>query len=165
MRPLPLKNSERAIPDSQHPAGLYARGGQQFVLNLGTALPPLKAMDYLPLGVVVKQYDTTHEVDLGRYVLYAALLLFCVDWLVILVLMGMPFMPSKLRRRHAALALVLCALFLSSSPALAQNAEQDVQHANGFYLAYVRTGDNTLDATTQAGARNPRQNPHRPYLH
>lgn len=148
VQPLPVDRFDKIIPSSIHPPGLYGRGGQQYALNLGTNLPELKVTAAsLPLSVIKGEYETTYETDIMPFTLYLALLLFCIDWIIMIALSGNAFRLNFMRT--ASVALSLCILFLPYSAHASD--EQDLEYASGFYLAYIQTGSEEIDALTQRG--------------
>lgn len=152
---LPAEAPEKAVPDSLHPPGLYGSGGVQFALNLGNALPPLRKAA-LPASVEHKFYETEYEVDLTPSLLYGALMIYFADWLVMILILsgGFAALTARAGRRMAAIAVTM-AIALNANPALAADtadiSEAEIKYANGFYLAYVQSGDSAVDAVTQRG--------------
>lgn len=144
VRPLPIETLNKIKPSSIHPPGIYGSGSMSYAVNASDNLPALQITENLPLSIYQNQYETEYELDLMPYLLYAALLLFLIDWLVMIFIIG-----SGLKYlRRAPLLLVLF-----STPAFADD-QRDIQYASGFYLAYIQTGDDTLDATARQGLEN-----------
>ncbi len=144
------------IPDSTHPPGIYGTGGFQVAINLGSALPPLKSVGTLPSSVVQKYYDADYEIDLMPRLLYAALILFLLDWVIMIVILSgglFPVFGQRRKRGFGFSAFLFLFLLILASSAQAQDstADKDMAYANGFYLAYVQSGDSGLDAVTQRG--------------
>ena len=166
VEPISANDIQSVVPNSVHPPGIYGAGGYQVALNLGTNLPALNGAGNLPSGVMQKYYDAEYELDMMPYLLYIAVMLFMIDWIIMIVIMSGIFafsgiskglIGSKAKASVAGLLLIFCVLF--SIPAGAQDGENpnianDIKYASGFYLAYVRTGDLTLDSTTEAGLEN-----------
>lgn len=155
---LPADSIESFVPDSTHPPGIYGAGGFQFALNVGGALPPLKALGRLPSGVTQKFYDMDYEIDLMPRLLWFALILYLIDWLVMIVILSgglFPIMSGRRKRGFSFPCLILALSVLLPSSAFGQAIdeamEKDIKYANGFYLAYVKSGDSSLDAITQQG--------------
>lgn len=122
---------ERAVASPQTPPGLYRAGDAVRPLNLD--LGPAFRFTPLRLDGLRDAGNYDEPVDLGRWLMLAALLLIAVDGLVALGLRG------ALPRVAAALWLVTVA----PSPAEAAQA--------GVDLAYVRTGDPTRDRMSSEG--------------
>ncbi len=96
VQPLAAKNYNKFIPDSFHPPGIYGSGNMQIALNIGTSLPKLKAVGTLPSGVISKYYDTRYELDMMPYILYLAIFLYLIDWLIMIAIMsGLSSLPFK----------------------------------------------------------------------
>ena len=121
---------ERATASPQTPPGIYRAGDVLRPLNLD--LGP--AFRFTPLGTEgLRQATKTSEpVDLGRWLIVAALLLVAVDGLVALGLRGA--LP-----RFAVLALLMV------EPAPAEAAQAQVE------LGYVRTGNPARDRVSADG--------------
>lgn len=154
------EDMEKAVPNSFHPPGIYGTAGTQFALNIGGALKPLRGA-VLPSGVERNFYANDYEVDLTPSFLYGALMLYFADWLIMMVILAGGGLLSILRFSRKRILCALFALsfsFLGMAPAYAEEskppADLDMKYANGFYLAYVRSGDPSVDAVTQNGLEN-----------
>ncbi len=153
---LPADKISGFIPDSSHPPGIYGTGGFQVALNLGNALPPLAAVGALPSSVVQKYYNADYEVDLMPRLLYSALIFYLLDWVIMIVILSGGLFPAFAQKRKRGFGVSsLAFLFFLTLPlsAAAEDsvAEKDMMYANGFYLAYIQSGDSGLDAVTQRG--------------
>jgi hypothetical protein len=130
-----------------HPPGFYGKADDRRALNLSPWVGGLQAIAHLPAAAHRETFGANREIDLRPPLLTAALLLALVDLGIAFALRGL------LRRRPArafAALLMLLAGFLLAAPADADDAF--VVHATAkFRLAYVRTGDASVDATSQAG--------------
>lgn len=144
-QPIPAEQFDTLIPSSANPPGLYTQGGIVRAFNLGQNLPALKTLHALPQGVVMKTFETSYETNLMPYFLAAAFGLFLFDWLLILA-MTMAFTLPFRRAGFTAFLLVL----LISLPASADE-KSNIKHAGGLYLAYVKTGDASLDSLSEKG--------------
>lgn len=145
--PIPVENLDKLVPSATHPPGIYGRGKTQYALNIGTNLPALMPVKNLPLSVTHSHYEKDYEIDIMPYILYSALVLFCLDWLIMVVIAGSGFMPL---RKQAIGMLILCAFTTLPHNAQASDA-QDLHFSKGLYLAYIKTGDAALDALSQRG--------------
>ncbi|HEY0902246.1 MAG TPA: BatA domain-containing protein, partial [Micavibrio sp.] len=85
-QPIPAAEFESKIPDSTHPPGLYGRVGYQKSLNLGERLPTLRTFTDMPMGVALESYGGVKEQNLMPFILAMALLLFMIDWVVMIIL-------------------------------------------------------------------------------
>ena len=166
VEPISANDVENIVPNSVHPPGIYGAGGYQVALNLGTNLPALNGAGTLSSGVIQKYYDAEYELDMMPFLLYAAVMLFMVDWIIMIIIMSGVFAFTGIsggflgRKANASAAVLvfMAGLFFSAS-VFAQDRENagianDIKYASGFYLAYVRTGDLTLDSTTEMGLEN-----------
>ncbi len=131
-----LEATELATPivTPMHPPGLYGPESGRRALNLGAALPPLAAAAPAPGATLLPLGDDAQERSLGPALLAAAIALLAIDLLLSLWLRGL--------LRPAAAALLLFALPVYAaepSPALETR------------LAYVVTGDATVDGVSRAG--------------
>ena len=137
-----------------HPPGYYGTDNQGQALNLGPTIPELQPLAGLPSGVTVRGYTPAAEVNLMPPLLAAALGLLLIDLLVTLLLRGL--LPG-LRPRTAAVVLaagLALAIAPGASPAQAQDASADdfaLRASTDVWLAYVQTGDITVDETSRAG--------------
>lgn len=119
-----------------HPPGFYGREGMQSALNLTGTITRVSSLPDPPAGMDhanSAEADST-EVPLMPWLIAAALLLFTLDLLVALRIRGL-----------MALLLLLFAL-----PAQAQEASD---YASETWLAYVVTGDSSVDADSAAGLK------------
>ncbi len=117
-----------------HPPGFYGREGMQSALNLTGTIQRVTSLPDPPTGVSRADDDTNStEVPLMPYLITAALILFTLDMLV------------ALRIRGLMMLLLLFAL-----PAQAQEASD---YASKTWLAYVVTGDSSVDADSAAGLK------------
>ncbi len=151
VHPLPAGDLGKTRPSAKHPPGLYGNAQTQFALNIGTNQPPLVTTKNFPISVAVSQYETDYEIDIMPYLLYAALILFCIDWLIMIFLIGSGLPTFKWPSRKAAMILLTFALFFSHAGQARASEDRDIQFAKGLYLAYIETGDQALDATTARG--------------
>jgi len=142
-------------PSRIHPAGLYGSRNAQSALNVapsGDGLAPLVA----PAGATVSGYDPVRAVDMRPALFTLALVLLLLDSLIALAMGGA---WKRLLRRAAPAAVVVLALaFALPEGARAQPAEPlspaddfAVRATTETRLAYVLTGDRTVDDVTLQG--------------
>ena len=144
-RPIAGKAIATAIVSPQHPPGFYGAQDSRRALNLSAGIAGLAPIADLPSGVRRETFARGRETDLRPPLLTAALLLALVDLLIAYALRGL------LRRRPAPIAgvFLLAALAL---PAAARADDAFVVRATAqLRLAYVRTGDQAVDAESRAG--------------
>lgn len=152
VKPLSLSDLNDIMPSSVHPPGIYGRGHLSYALNLGTALPALQAISGLPTSVLHTHYEEDYEIDIMPMFLYMALLLFCVDWIVMIMIAGRGLgftLPNIAKKTIGAVALMIL-VGVAPSNAFASD-EWDLKYTEGFYLAYIVTGDATVDDISQRG--------------
>ncbi len=150
-QPIPATDFETKIPDSTHPPGIYGRAGYQKSLNLGERLPTLRTLGDIPGSVTQQNYGGVKEKNLMPFILGMALLLFMIDWIVMIVLhAGWHLFSNPLRWSRTAAIIVLLAGF-SALPAYAETTEDQIRYAGEIHLAYISTGVVDIDALTQRG--------------
>lgn len=121
-------------PGPTHPPGFYGREGMRSALNLTGTIERVTALPEPPPGMS-RADDTSGstEIPLMPYLLAGALLLFALDQLV------------ALRIRGLMMLMLLVAL-----PVQAQEA---ADYASQTWLAYIVTGDSSVDADSAAGLK------------
>ncbi len=144
-RPIPGKDIAAAIVSPQHPPGFYGTQDSRRALNLSAGIGELKAITGLPGDTRRETFARGRETDLRAPLLTAALLLALADLLIAYALRGL------LRRRPARVAgiFILAALVFPGAPR-ADDAFV-VRATAELRLAYVRTGDDAVDAESRAG--------------
>ncbi|HLO77128.1 MAG TPA: DUF4159 domain-containing protein, partial [Magnetospirillum sp.] len=127
------------VPGPRHPPGLYGQGGGTVALNLAPALGHPAALSP-PSGVTQSTLDGHGaERDLRPGLLAAALVLLALDLLIALGLRGL------LRGGAVAALLLAFAPDVHAADSFAQAAVLQTR------LAYVRSGDATVDGKSAAG--------------
>lgn len=127
---IPAAAFDAAVASAASPPGLYRSGDARRVINLAGALGP--AFRFAPVGTqgLRPAAEAAPPVDIGAWLILAAVLLALVDILVALRLRG-------------ALAPVAAALLFVLTPRPAEAAD--------LQLAYVRTGSAAADAGVARG--------------
>ncbi len=141
LKPIARADFAQTLPSSLHPPGLYGTNEESQPLNLGDRLPPLEPLSSHVQAGNLMTTQGAQEIDLAKPFLYAALMLFILDTLIILILSGFGMRLRKI--------LPLLILFI---PHLAQAADSEM--ANQIHLAYIRTGDTVIDQTSERGLEN-----------
>jgi len=151
----PIGDDFSGVGDALHPPGFY---GTRDSLRAVNALAPgatLARANYGPLAVHESALAIAPPIDLRRWLLPAALIGLMIDALVSIWLMG----GAPLRRKGAlaaALAIV-AALGFAAAAQQARAAEsapisdRDMDAALSTRLAYVITGDTSVDETSKLG--------------
>lgn len=141
LKPVNRNDFATLTPSSLHPPGLYGTEDESMALNLGERLPPLEPIAaHVPAGSLMDGL-AGQDVNYAPFFFYVCMIFFLVDCLVTLLLSGL---WMKLRWGMAVLILMFACIPV---PALANDAEQ----AGQIHLAYIRTGDAALDATSEQG--------------
>jgi hypothetical protein len=164
-RPIPSNFNERGSLD--HPPGFY--GPPEGLVAVNTLAPSDRPipLDIAPLNARVDAYRHGEPLDLRGPILLTALALLLIDALVVTLLSG--GLASLLPRRRATTALLAAALFGSlalQNPAKAQPAPQQqpavppltaqqedfaMKSTLQTHLAYVVTGDASVDEVSKSG--------------
>jgi hypothetical protein len=121
-------------------------------LNLQSAVGDLLPLGAAELGQPVGGFGRARELDLGPWLLLAALLLALADLVIGWALRGL--LPTPALRPAAGAAGLALLVALRGAPALAQDAEE-ARFAPAYEtrLAYVLTGRPDVDEVTEAGLR------------
>ncbi|PWC32394.1 DUF4159 domain-containing protein [Azospirillum sp. TSO35-2] len=148
-------NAGPEVIGPRHPPGFYGTDDARRALNLSAAVTSIEPMPPLPAGVGRSGYGGRGEVPMKPTLLALALALLSIDLLIALALRGLLRLPSLRRAGGAAAGLLLALLLAAPQPARALDVGLDVDKAVKVtaetYLAYVQTGDSTLDDTSRAG--------------
>lgn len=132
----------------RHPPGFYGHDEARRAINLSPSVASVAPLDKLPPGVVRRGFADRPEIALGPGLLGAGLLLVVLDLIVALILRG--FLSR--RRTGGAVASSLLLLALLAVPGRPATAAMDPARVTAnTHLAYVKTGDPTLDTTSRAG--------------
>ncbi|MGH7030187.1 MAG: DUF4159 domain-containing protein [Stellaceae bacterium] len=144
-RPIAAAQIATAIASPQHPPGFYGTEDSRSAFNLSAGIKTLEPIAGLPSDVRGETLARGRETDLRPPLLTAALLLLLVDLLIAYALRGL------LRRRPArVVGIVLIAALALPAAARADDAFV-VRATSQLRLAYVRTGDEAVDAESRAG--------------
>ena len=141
--PIPAERFAAATASPETPPGLYARAGIAHAIDAASANEDLELLE-LPQGVERARLGQRAERPLAWTFLGAAALMLALDLLISLMLIGR--MPRLMKRGAGAALTLLCALALSD-----QAHAQETDPTRVLRLAYVRTGDSTLDQTSRLG--------------
>ncbi|MBP2229010.1 hypothetical protein J2847_002302 [Azospirillum agricola] len=151
-------NATASVIGPRHPPGFYGTDDARRALNLSSAVTRIEPLGALPGGVARSGYGGRGEVPLKPTLLGVALALLTVDLLIALALRGLlgrpTLRPTARGAGGATAAGLLLAVVLASAPvgtARAADDEQSVKVTAETYLAYVQTGDGTVDDTARAG--------------
>lgn len=154
----PLQTGKAPLPVTiENPPGLYGTENGVFAHNLlpaDTTLAPI-SRPTVSIPVVTENYAVDEQQDIKGPLLFAALVLLIIDGLVVLWLTGL-WRRAAGRMTAAAVALIILpALFLPVPPAFASDAkpgdQQAIDAATVTRLAYVLTGNSSIDSISRAG--------------
>jgi Domain of unknown function (DUF4159)/Aerotolerance regulator N-terminal len=150
----PIGDDFSGVGDPFHPPGFYGSRDSSRAVNALAQGQALARADYGPLTVHEGALAITPPIDLRRWLLPAALVGLMIDAMVSIWLMA----GAPLRRPRALAALAVAAgLGLGSVPHQPRAAEaapisdRDMDAALSTRLAYVVTGDATVDETSKLG--------------
>ena len=139
--------------EATHPPGFYGPAESLEAVNALSAGAKLEPADYAGLAVAAGGLDVAAPLDLTPWLLLAAFIGFLADGLASLWLGR----ASRFARPAAAALLIVGALLGATLQApLARAADaaisaQDGEAARDTHLAYVASGDATIDETTRLG--------------
>ena len=154
IQPIPAAAIDKATATATTPPGLYRRGEQERSINITRSGNLLTPIGDLPTGVTSRALAPLPAIPLAPYAFILATLLFLLDCLASLYLGGG---LTRLRQRRAAtvglFALALIATW-QPLPVHAQTADDfAMQNALETHIAYVKTGDDTIDGISDAGLK------------
>jgi hypothetical protein len=143
-QPIAEKEIATAIASPKHPPGFYGTTDARRALNLASGTGELKPIAGLPAGVARETFARKVETDIRPPLLVAALILMLIDLVISYLLRGAFRRPLR-----GAAALVFLALLIPG----AAHADDDfvVRATSELRLAYVRTGDDAVDAESRDG--------------
>src|SRR6267154_3600471 len=144
-RPIPGKELATATASPRHPPGFYGTADARRALNLSAGISELKPIENLPPDIRRETFATGGDIDLRPPLLTAALLLALADLVIAYALRGL------LRRRPARVAAAVFIAMLGISSAVRADDAFVVQATSELRLAYVRTGNQEVDAMSRAG--------------
>jgi hypothetical protein len=146
-KPISPADIEKATPTPETPAGLYNRGSAERAINLLPDAQAMTAITTLPSGVALRSFATPPRQPLAPLLFTLAFLLFLGDTLAALFLGG-----GWHRLRGMTTALLL--LVAIPDDANAQQVDDYAQKATQeTRLAFVRTGDDTVDTISEQGLK------------
>ena len=147
-KPISPADIEKAKPTPETPAGLYNRGSAERAINLLPDAQSMTAITALPSGVALRSFASPlPRQPLAPLLFTLAFLFFLGDTLAALFLGG-----GWHRLRGMTTALLLFVAI--PDDARAQQADDFAQKATQeTRLAYVRTGDDTVDTISEQGLK------------
>ncbi|WP_158816443.1 DUF4159 domain-containing protein [Methylocapsa sp. S129] len=153
----PIAADFSGIADASHPPGFYGSGDALIAVNALAPAQELSAADYGPLPVQAGALNVAAPLDLRPWLLGAAFIGLLADALASLWLGG-AFGLRRASTIAAALAVLsLCAVPLGHRAMAAEQApisERDKDAALSIHLAYIVTGDSSVDETSRSALAN-----------
>src|SRR5438105_2593235 len=144
-RPISAKEVGSTMASPRHPPGFYGVADSRRALNLSDGITELKPIVDLPDGVARESFAKSAEIDIRPPLLVAAFLLGLLDLIIAYALRGL------LRRRPVGVAAgLLLALMIAVAAAHADDSFV-VQATSELRLAYIQTGNQTVDTESRAG--------------
>jgi len=157
-RPIAAAEFDKTRIGPQHPPGLYGSESRFRALNVTSPKFTIAPLPRLPSALDAEPYVSEESTPLKGPLLMAAFVLLIADGLAVLILAG--WLRFGRRRASATAATVLAlALLAANAPARAQDAGLSpemrfaLRATHDTHLAYVTTGNPTVDATSLAGLR------------
>ncbi|MBI2718845.1 MAG: DUF4159 domain-containing protein [Rhizobiales bacterium] len=150
-RPIPAALIDKANPSPATPPGLYRKGEQNRALNAPTPGDGVKPIAGLDAAIALRDLEPSPSIPLAPYLFALAFLALLADGLAVLLLAG------GLRRMGGGATAAMLALLLllpSASPGRAEEAlDFAMKAALDTRLAYVLTGDATIDRVSEEGLK------------
>ncbi|MFP4314357.1 MAG: DUF4159 domain-containing protein [Alphaproteobacteria bacterium] len=152
IKPIPFEQFDTLEISAAHPPGIYGSGGLQKILNMGDRIDNIPSVQNLPMNFTIQNYGQDYEFDLRPYLLLAATLLLFLDWLIMIFMAtGLRFFDKRAVIGISALFFLVIPLHPASAQDILSGNEDQYKYADDLYLAYIKTGDASLDKTTQEG--------------
>lgn len=154
--PISSTNVDDHSPTPAHPPGIYGRDQAVRVINTVLDGQSLVRMADSIGGTVVRSYRPAPTQPMKGPLLTAAMILLLLDAIAVFAMSGRLIGAGFGRRTGTAAIVLACALTVGiSETSRAQNLTPDEQFAlevaQKTHLAYVVTGDSTVDNTSYAG--------------
>lgn len=154
--PIPSGKINETIPEAKHPPGYYGPAGSARALNLiqsSTKLTPLASLGDKSTGI---GYQVEEALQLKPWLLGAAMILFLLDMIAVLIFAAGGRVMAMGRRAVTTAAPILLLLVLTAQGVLAQqsHSSEDQKLLDAVLktrLAYVMTGDAEIDRVSEIG--------------
>ncbi len=141
-----LAKAMKAGPGPGLPAGLYASAERKVALNVISAKTAITAATW-PAGTVIEGIETVKARALKGILLTAAMLMLALDILAALWVSG------RIGGLARTAAVLLALMMPHDAPAQVPDDVKALEATRGAVLAYVQTGDATMDQVSEAGLR------------
>ena len=146
-KPISPADVEKAKPTPETPAGLYYRASAERAINLLPDTQAMTAITTLPNNVTLRSFATAPRQPLAPLLFTLAFLLFLGDTLAAL------FLGGGWHRLRGMTAALLILLIVPDDHAMAQADDYAQKATQETRLAYVRTGDDTVDTISEQGLK------------
>ena len=166
----PVARNRNLLASDEHPAGFYGPNEALVAVNVLGVKDSLSTLRIADTGATIRPLETRPPLDLRPYALVAALVLFFIDAVAVMLMSGL---VSRVGARFGSgggrgktglgAAALLVALSLSGllkgTPAMAADnlpnyRAEDIESALVTRLAYVLTGDKEMDEASRSGLAN-----------
>ena len=167
--PIPGTGFQKAIAGPKTPPGYYGREGARRALNMSAGMGALAPIQSLPVGVERVAYGGVTSIEFKPWLLLIAMLLALADLLISYILRGMlSIRRTTAQTAGATTASIVAALLVFSPDAFGQGSVPLTSTAGTepkgpdrsallatleTRLAYVKTGNQSLDSVSNAGLR------------
>lgn len=138
-------------PSSRTPPGIYGDSQQFQIYTLGQSLSGLYPLPSFSHNITRSTYAVQGEANYKPLLLKLALLALAVDLLATLVLRGFIMLPTVKSLRKTTAFMLGILLLTVPHLAYAQNTPEDALRASHIYLAYVETGEQSVDDISRHG--------------
>lgn len=159
-RPIAAGDFEETALSPRHPPGLYGSEARFRALNVTSEQFSIQPLPELPSQFAIEPYVSEEATALKGPLLVGAFALLILDGLAVLMLAG--WLRVQRRRVAQTAAIVLMAVGASLTPASAQSTPDEplspelrlaLRATQETHLAYVVTGNDTIDTASRAGLR------------
>ena len=145
--PIPADGFNSASPSPATPPGVWTLGPASAALNVANAETQLAPLARNLPGAVMEARGATRDMRFAGPLIAVALILLALDAVIALLLSGRLPTPSR-----AAPVLVAAIGFGVMGPAMSDaQTPEELERALDVRLAYVATGDETIDRMSEAG--------------
>lgn len=160
--PVSIADIDKVKPSAKNPPGLYGTASATRVINVIGPKSSLTAIKDLPQGTKMSNYSVSEPLSLKPWLLTAALLFFCLDAIIIMIIGGAFSRANrglKPARQFGALLLVAALgsalhpapLFAADDPPPTNEEAFALKAALKTRLAYVITGNTDIDDRSKRG--------------
>jgi hypothetical protein len=154
----PIAANFSGVADAEHPPGFYGVGDALIAVNALAPTQDLAAAHYGPLKLQAGALNVAQPIDLREWLLGAAFIGFLADALASLWLGGALRLRPAATIATALLVLAVCAFPGSRNQAFAAEpapvSERDKDAALQTHLAFIATGDASVDETSRSALAN-----------